>query len=72
MNNKVVQVYFRDQTEVLLCGINRIACYVNKHKETIVYPVLEVMDCGNRELLKRVKFCKEILLGGFDKKKIET
>ena len=71
LNNKVVQVYFRDQTEVLLCGINRIACYVNKQKETMIYPVFEVMDCGNRELLKRVKFCKEILLGGFEKKKIE-
>jgi polo-like kinase 1 len=69
LSNKIVQVYFRDQTEVFLCGATKIATYVNKSKEIIVLPIEDVMESGNRELMKRVKFCKDILIGNYSKVK---
>ncbi|OMJ66053.1 hypothetical protein SteCoe_37238 [Stentor coeruleus] len=63
LTNKVVQVYFKDYTEVLLCGNNKNLAYVDKNKKTSIMTLNECMDSGNREIIKRLKYTKEILTG---------
>ena len=61
INNKVTQVYFRDQTELFFNG-SKYAAYVDKHREITVSTVLNVLDSGDKEFIKRMKITKEILV----------
>ena len=68
MTNKLVQAYFRDQSEIFLCGVNKMVTFVNKNKEIRVCSVSNVMESENKEMIKRVKFIKEVLLGSVGEK----
>eukprot|EP00743_Colponemidia_sp_Colp-15_P006246 GILK01006720.1.p1 GENE.GILK01006720.1~~GILK01006720.1.p1 ORF type:complete len:776 (-),score=140.89 GILK01006720.1:210-2465(-) len=62
LSNKIVQVNFLDQTEIILSSENRSVVYVNKRGERSTYPLLEVLDTSNEELAKRLKYTKDILV----------
>lgn len=68
MTNKLVQAYFRDQSEIFLCGVNKTVTFVNRNKEIRVCSVSNVMESENKEMIKRVKFIKEVLLGSIEEK----
>lgn len=60
-NNKLVQVIFQDQTEVLLSSELRVAVYVNKKQERTSFPLATAFQNKNPEISKRLKYAKEIL-----------
>jgi len=67
MNNKVVQVIFQDQTEIILSSELKVVTYVNKKQERLHYPLSIAVQSTNQEMSKRLKYTKDILtqmLGG--------
>lgn len=70
LTNKVVQAYFRDQSEVFLGGLEKMVTFVNKNKEIRTISVGQVMESENKDMIKRVKFIKEVLLGSVKNKKL--
>jgi polo-like kinase 1 len=61
LTNKVIQVCFRDSTELLLSSEKKYVTFVNKIKETSSFPLGTAMECGNKQLIKRLKYSKEVL-----------
>lgn len=67
LSNKVVQVIFQDQTEIILSSELRVVTYVNKKHERLHYPLSTALESSNLEMAKRLKYTKDILthmLGG--------
>lgn len=61
LSNKVVQVNFQDHTEIMLSSETKIVTYVNKRGERSTYPLNSAMDSANLEMVKRLKYTKDIL-----------
>lgn len=61
LSNKVVQVNFQDHTEIMLSSETKIVTYVNKRGERTTYPLGSAMDSANLEMVKRLKYTKDIL-----------
>ncbi|CAG9310857.1 unnamed protein product [Blepharisma stoltei] len=61
LSNNVVQVFFIDKTELILCNDGKTVIYVNKLKEKQSYQLSKIVDSGNNELSKRLRYTKEIL-----------
>lgn len=61
LTNKLIQVCFRDKSELLLSSEKKYVTFVNKNKESSSYPLSTAMDCGNKQLIKRLKYSKEVL-----------
>lgn len=61
LSNKVVQVNFQDHTEIMLSSENKIVIYVNKKGERSSYPLSSAMESANLEMVKRLKYTKDIL-----------
>ena len=61
LSNKIVQVCFLDQTEIILSSETKLVTYVNKKGERRPYPLSNALDSNNTEMTKRLKYTKEIL-----------
>lgn len=61
LSNKVVQVNFQDHTEIMLSSETKIVTYVNKRGERTIYPLNSAMESANLEMVKRLKYTKDIL-----------
>ena len=61
MSNKVVQVNFLDNTEILLNTASKLVYYVNKLGERNAFPLASALDSNNQEMTKRLKYTKDIL-----------
>lgn len=61
LNNKVVQVNFQDHTEVMLSSETKVVTYVNKKGERSTYPLVSAMESTNLEMVKRLRYTKDIL-----------
>ena len=61
LSNKVVQVYFTDRSELMLCSTNKIVVYINKKGDIHSNPLSVAMESNNKEMTKRLKYTKEIL-----------
>lgn len=61
LSNKVVQVAFLDNTEIILSSESKQVTYVNKKGERIISPISSAIESDNPELAKRLKYTKEIL-----------
>jgi hypothetical protein len=48
-----VQVIFIDQSELLINSLSKQVLYTNKYKEKSEYPLSDIMQSDNRELIKR-------------------
>jgi polo-like kinase 1 len=57
LNNKSVQVIFIDQSELLINSLSKQVLYTNKYKEKSEYPLSDIMQSDNRELIKRYMLC---------------
>lgn len=53
LNNKSVQVIFIDQSELLINSLSKQLVYTNKHHVKAEYPLADIMQSDNRELIKR-------------------
>ena len=61
LSNKVVQVIFQDETEIILSSESKMIVYVNKKGERNNYQLSNALESDNREMTKRLKYTKEIL-----------
>ena len=61
LTNKVIQVFFKDSTELLLCSEKKHVTFVDKHKETHSYSLVTAMESGDKQMIKRLKYSKEVL-----------
>eukprot|EP01017_Pseudomicrothorax_dubius_P045733 TRINITY_DN794_c0_g1_i1.p1 TRINITY_DN794_c0_g1~~TRINITY_DN794_c0_g1_i1.p1 ORF type:complete len:643 (-),score=160.85 TRINITY_DN794_c0_g1_i1:66-1994(-) len=61
LSNKIVQVDFKDKTEIILSSESKTVTYVNKKGERSHYPLATALESTNQEMTKRLKYTKEIL-----------
>lgn len=61
LSNKIVQVAFLDNTEIILSSESKLVTFVNKKGERIKCPIASALDSDNSDLTKRLKYTKEIL-----------
>lgn len=61
LSNKIVQVKFKDHTEIILSSETRLVTFINKKLERIVYKLSNALESDNVEMTKRLKYTKELL-----------
>ena len=61
LNNKLVQMVFLDNTQILLSSVHKKVIYLNKKGERLVFDAATAMTSDNLEMVKRLKYSKEIL-----------
>jgi len=61
LSNRIVQVDFMDKTRIILSPANQMVCYKNKKGETSQYNLDAAMESDYPEMIKRLKYSKEIL-----------
>ena len=62
LSNKIVQVCFLDQTEIILSSETRVVTYVDKKGERLTFPLSSALDSNNNEMTKRLRYTKQILM----------
>ena len=62
LSNKIVQVSFLDQTEIILSSETKVVTYMDKKGQLTNYPLNTALDSNNLEMTKRLKYTKQILL----------
>ena len=62
LSNKVVQVSFLDKSELLLCSESKMVSFVDKKGGVSVHPLGSAMETQNKEMAKRLRYTKEILM----------
>ena len=60
-SNKIIQTIFKDKTQIIIHGLINKVTYINKKEEKFVYPLNKVFESNNYEMIRRVKYIKEIL-----------
>ncbi len=61
LSNKVVQVNFKDGTEIVLSSETREVTYVSKKGERLNFPLNSALESKNVEMTKRLRYTKDIL-----------
>lgn len=61
LSNKIVQVIFFDQTEIILHSDNRAVTYVNKKGERLYYSLESSIESTNAEMTKRLNYTRQVL-----------
>lgn len=61
LSNKIVQVKFQDHTEIILSSETKVVTYMNKKGERQSYQLSTAMESSNMEMVKRLKYTKDIL-----------
>ena len=62
LSNKTVQVSFHDKTEMILSQENKTVTYINKKRQKLIYPIYIALDSDNKEMTKRLRYTKKILM----------
>ncbi len=62
LSNKTVQVSFHDKTELILSQENKTVTYINKKRQKLIYPLYIALDSDNKEMTKRLRYTKKILM----------
>ena len=62
LSNKIVQVCFLDQTEIILSSETKIVTYMDKKGVRTTYPLNTALESDNYEMTKRLKYTKQILM----------
>ena len=70
LNNKAVQISFHDNTEIILSQENKTVLYINKKGEKLLYPLNTAFESDNKEMTKRLRYTKKILLLMITKKRL--
>lgn len=62
LSNKTVQISFHDRTELILSQENKTVTYINKKGLKILYELNKALDSENKEMTKRLRYTKKILM----------
>ena len=60
-SNKILQVYFKDKTEMILSFKKGIAVYVNKMGKNSTYSLETISEDSNQEIKKKIKYIKDTI-----------
>ncbi|OMJ78588.1 hypothetical protein SteCoe_21568 [Stentor coeruleus] len=66
LSNRNVHIVFYDKVELLIQGQNKKIVFLENNVQAI-YSATQIMESGNQELIKRMRFTKEILTGMMQK-----
>ena len=61
LSNKVVQVHFQDDTEIILSSEARLVTYTDTRGERRTFPLNDLVNNPQAEVSKRLKYTKDIL-----------
>ena len=61
LSNKRYQVIFIDKTQVILSSETRTIIYKNTNGEKQIFPISASLKCGNEDIIKKIKYVKELL-----------
>ena len=61
LSNRIVQVDFKDKSQIILSQALQLICYKNKKGETSQHPLATAMEADYPEMIKRLKYTKGIL-----------
>lgn len=61
LSNKIVQVNFFDNTQIVLHSESRAVSYVNKRGEFESYNLSKALESTNTEMTKRLSYTRQIL-----------
>ena len=61
LSDKTVQIRFMDLTELVLSSGLKTVAFLNKNNKCDSYPMSEVMQSGNEELIKRINYTSEMI-----------
>ncbi len=61
LSNKIVQVIFFDNTQIILHSEARAVTYVNKKNERLYFSLSTALKSSNNEMTKRLNYTKQIL-----------
>lgn len=62
LSNKVIQVCFNDKSELIFSNVSKNVVYVRKNGQYDVYPMINALENGDGDLVKRLKYSKDVLL----------
>ena len=62
LSNLTVQISFNDNTELILSQESKKVTYVNKNKQILYYPLNMAIDSDNKEMTKRLRYTKKLLM----------
>ena len=62
LSNKIVQVSFLDQSEIILSSETKIVTYLDKKGQKSTFPLSSALDSKNNEMTKRLRYTKQILM----------
>lgn len=61
LSNKIVQVHFKDSTEILLNSALGYVSYINRLGERTLMPFNAALESSDTEMTKRLRYAKDIL-----------
>ena len=72
-SNKIIQTIFKDKTQIFIHSLNNSVTYINKKEEKLEFPLNAIFDSNNYEMIRRVRYVKEVLahMVNINKKKLE-
>ena len=62
LSNKTIQTNFHDNTELLINPEIKTVTYIDKKKQKLLYPINIALECNNKEMTKRLRYTKKILV----------
>ena len=62
LSNLTVQINFNDNTEIILSQESKKVTYVNKNKQILYCPLNMAIDSDNKEMTKRLRYTKKLLM----------
>ena len=73
-SNKLIQTIFKDKSQVLIHALNNNVTYINKNEEKYMFELDKVFESDNYEMIRRIKYIKEILkhMVNINKKNMEN
>lgn len=61
LSNKIVQVIFFDNTEIILHSENRAVTYIDKKGDRLYYSLESSIESNNQEMTKRLNYTRQVL-----------
>ena len=61
LNNKVVQVCFKDNSQIILCSDSRLVSYISRAGAWQTLTLQEALDSSNQDMVKRLRYTKDIV-----------
>jgi polo-like kinase 1 len=62
LSNRIIQVMFQDQSELIICTGSGMVTFVNSRKNIKILPLNSELSSQDSSLFKRLQYSKEVLM----------